>query len=270
MNHTKYAPYIYDGHGHSNHSDGLHSPSQIIDHAIKKGLNIIGLSDHNVISGLTEFLKHSDHINRHENVILPIPSIEISTSLGDLLVAIPDRHMAENFISQYKKPKRRFDPMEIIEEYITNYNAIIIFLHPESPYVNCFSLNSIQKLLDKIPISFHKNIGIEIYNWMMQVFFWQRKRKEVIIHQHNHNFNLAAFSFTDYHSATHVGKGSTTMYMTDLSSNSFIDAIQNRRTTPYSINKRDLTQSFETLSISIVAEGLSRFMGRDFHVPKNQ
>jgi hypothetical protein len=268
MNYSEYMPFLYDGHGHSVASDGLHKPEFIIDMAIKKGLNIVGLSDHNVIDSLPAFLKHTDEINKHELKILPVPSIEISSSKGDILVAIPDRHKAENFISRYKKPQKRHQPLEIIEEYISEYKAIVIFLHPETPYVNCLTLEYIEEMLTKIPKQFHKNIGLEVYNWMMQAFFWMRKKKEHAIHKRNHILDLAPFSFTDYHSAYHVGNGSTTVYMNKLDSDSFIDAIQHKRTAPHSINSRSISESFETIKISLIAESLSRFTKRDFHVPK--
>jgi hypothetical protein len=269
MNFTDYMPFLYDGHGHSKASDGLHSPEKIIDKAVQKGLNIIGLSDHNVVDSLPRFLNHADKINKHETIILPIASVEMSTLYGDMLVAIPDRDHAENFISKYKKPSRRPEPLEIIEEYITKYNAIIILLHPETPYVNCFKLEYIEKMLAKLPSHYHKNLGIEVYNWMMQAFFWHRKKRENTIHKKNHSFKLAPFSFTDYHSANNVGNGSTTVFMHKLDSASFIEAVQNRRTAPHTTNKRNFSESIETIRMSLVAEGLSRFTNRDFHIPKH-
>jgi predicted metal-dependent phosphoesterase TrpH len=148
--------YIYDGHGHSTASDGIHSPEKIIDTGLKKGLSIIGLSDHNVIKNLPTFLRHADSINKHEIRFLPVPSVEIGTILGDILIAIPDRNHAENFMAEFHKPKQRPHPIEIIEHNIERYNALIVILHPQIQYVKGLSIHNIIELLDKIPKSIKK------------------------------------------------------------------------------------------------------------------
>lgn len=266
----KFKSYIYDGHGHSTASDGMHSPEKIIDMAIIRGLNIIGLSDHNLISNLPAFLEYADKINKHEQKILAIPSVEISTTKGDLLVAIPDRNKADDFLRYYKKPSKRFHPLEIIEEYITRFNAITVFLHPNVSYVNGFKVSEIEKTLEQLPQRLHKNIGIEVYNWMTQAFFWNRQKIEQALHKKNFTLGLAPFSFTDYHSAYHVGNGSTQMQMSELTSQQFIEAVQNRRTAPLAISKRSATEYLSIVKATLIAESLSRFGHRNFRVPKNE
>jgi len=260
--------YLYDGHGHSTASDGMHSAQKIIEYAIKNNLDIVGLSDHNVTTNLQAFLEYADKVNSKGVKILPIPSIEISTTHGDLLVAIPDRNKADNFMVDYKKPSHRPYPLEIIEDYIAKYNAIIVFLHPNVDYVNGFKLPEIQKILEHIPKRLHKNLGIEIYNWMTQVFFWKRQQEENEIHKHSFSFGLAPFSFTDYHIASHVGKGNTELKMAELSSDEFTEAIKQRRVAPHSISNRSLPEYLEIIKASIAAEGLAKFNSRKFHVPK--
>jgi hypothetical protein len=268
VNKSEYTAYLYDGHGHSNASDGLHKPEDIIDSAIEKGLQIIGLSDHNVVSNIPRFLDYTDKINKHKHIILPIPAVEMSTNQGDLLVTIPDRNHAENFISKYKKPQKRPNPSELIEEYIDEYNAIIIFPHPEIAHLKGIELDYIEDLLLKIPSHYHKNIGIEVYNWMSQAFFWKRAKQEKSIHNFNKILKLAPFSFTDYHAAHHVGNGSTAIYMKNLSAAEYIDAVQNRRTSPYNTSNRGISEYLQIVKAAVIAEGLTRFANRQFRVPR--
>jgi predicted metal-dependent phosphoesterase TrpH len=65
---------MIDLHLHSNCSDGLDSPSKLINRAINAKLKAIALTDHDTIDGVDEFLSYGE-----ENNIIPISGIEIST-----------------------------------------------------------------------------------------------------------------------------------------------------------------------------------------------
>lgn len=66
---------IIDLHIHTNKSDGVLTPKQVIDEAYNKGLYAISISDHDTIDAYTEEI-----INyaKEKNIIL-IPAVEIST-----------------------------------------------------------------------------------------------------------------------------------------------------------------------------------------------
>ncbi|MFX1427689.1 MAG: PHP domain-containing protein [Promethearchaeota archaeon] len=64
---------MIDLHLHSNGSDGLDSPSQLINKALKLNLKAIALTDHDTIAGIGEFLSFAE-----EQEIIAIPGIEIS------------------------------------------------------------------------------------------------------------------------------------------------------------------------------------------------
>lgn len=64
---------MIDLHLHSNYSDGLDTPSQLIDKAIELKLKAIALTDHDTTSGLREFLSYGE-----EKDIIVIPGIEFS------------------------------------------------------------------------------------------------------------------------------------------------------------------------------------------------
>ncbi len=65
---------MIDLHLHSNYSDGLDTPFQLIDKAIELGIRAIALTDHDTIDGLREFLLYGED---KDNIIV-IPAIEIS------------------------------------------------------------------------------------------------------------------------------------------------------------------------------------------------
>jgi predicted metal-dependent phosphoesterase TrpH len=64
---------MIDLHLHSNCSDGLDSPSELIDIALERNLKAIALTDHDNIDGIPEFLSYGE-----EKDIIVIPGIEIS------------------------------------------------------------------------------------------------------------------------------------------------------------------------------------------------
>ena len=64
---------MIDFHLHSTGSDGLDTPSQLIDKAIELHLKAIALTDHDTIVGLEEFTSYGE-----EKDIIVIPGIEIS------------------------------------------------------------------------------------------------------------------------------------------------------------------------------------------------
>ena len=63
-----------DLHVHSNISDGIHSPSELVELAANLELGALALTDHDTIDGMSEFLnaKCPDYIMR-------VPGVEIST-----------------------------------------------------------------------------------------------------------------------------------------------------------------------------------------------
>jgi len=64
---------VIDFHLHSTGSDGLDTPSQLIDKAVELNLKAIALTDHDTIIGLEEFLSYGE-----EKDLIVIPGIEIS------------------------------------------------------------------------------------------------------------------------------------------------------------------------------------------------
>lgn len=69
-----------DLHIHSNFSDGISSPQEIVKAAIEKNIDCICITDHQEVRGTIEAMRFGFDKN-----ILIIPGIEITTKLGDVL-----------------------------------------------------------------------------------------------------------------------------------------------------------------------------------------
>ncbi|MFX1375600.1 MAG: PHP domain-containing protein [Promethearchaeota archaeon] len=91
---------MIDFHLHSTSSDGLDTPSQLIDKAMELNLKAIALTDHDTVAGIEEFLSYAE-----EQKIIAIPGIEISV-----------RH----------EPKRELIDIHIIGLNIDNHSTKLI------------------------------------------------------------------------------------------------------------------------------------------------
>jgi len=70
---------IADLHTHSNKSDGVLSPAQLIDKAVARGLGVVALTDHNTLSGLREAEDYSKG-----KPIRFVPGVEFSCTAEDI------------------------------------------------------------------------------------------------------------------------------------------------------------------------------------------
>ena len=65
---------LADLHVHSNHSDGIFSPRQLVEMALEKGLSGIALTDHDTVGGNKEFAS----AGKGKDIVC-IPGVEVST-----------------------------------------------------------------------------------------------------------------------------------------------------------------------------------------------
>ena len=101
-----------DLHTHSNHSDGSFSPSELVE-AVKGRCEAIALTDHNTVSGITEFLESG-----RKNNVETVAGIELSTEfegkefhLVGLFIPIERLQDVEAFAEETKELKRESNRM---------------------------------------------------------------------------------------------------------------------------------------------------------------
>lgn len=66
-----------DLHVHSNHSDGLHTPAELVRMAVEQGLAAIAIADHDTVNGLDEAIAVGRELG-----IEVIPAVELSAEFG--------------------------------------------------------------------------------------------------------------------------------------------------------------------------------------------
>ncbi len=115
-----------DLHIHTSFScDGIHSPKEIINSAIEKGIDCVCITDHNEIRGAVEAMKFSFDKN-----ILVIPGIEILSKSGDVLAInvkklIPDGLSLKETIKEIRKQKGIAVIPHLFDPTVLNFKGII-------------------------------------------------------------------------------------------------------------------------------------------------
>jgi predicted metal-dependent phosphoesterase TrpH len=65
-----------DLHVHTNHSDGIMSPEQVVTKAVEAGLKVLAISDHDTVTGYLEGIEYADRAE-----LTLIPAVELSTAI---------------------------------------------------------------------------------------------------------------------------------------------------------------------------------------------
>jgi 3',5'-nucleoside bisphosphate phosphatase len=74
-----------DLHTHTNHSDGVHTPTELVEKAKEVGLEVIAITDHNVVSGNEEAIKAGERLG-----VEVISGCEIACEEGEVLAYFID------------------------------------------------------------------------------------------------------------------------------------------------------------------------------------
>ena len=64
---------MIDLHTHSTSSDGTYTPTQLVDHAVEKGISVLALTDHDTIDGLKEASDEAERVG-----LKFVPGIELN------------------------------------------------------------------------------------------------------------------------------------------------------------------------------------------------
>jgi len=132
----------FDLHIHSKFSDGLPSPTEIVQHAKKSGLHGLALTDHDNVKGLREAKKAAEKYD-----IQFIPGVEITTISGDIVA-----------LGIEEIPKTT-DALEMID-MIRQQGGVAILAHP---FAGFWALS-----FANIPDIAKRFTAIEIFNALTQ------------------------------------------------------------------------------------------------------
>ena len=101
----------FDIHVHTNYSDGISSPEEVVRYAKEIGLDGISITDHDTVAGSKSVRRLAKELG-----IILIPGVEITTPFGDILALGVDQTFSGK-------------PSEIIDK-IRSAGGVAILAHP--------------------------------------------------------------------------------------------------------------------------------------------
>lgn len=195
-----------DLHIHTNFTDGFSSPQKIVDTAVEKGLNIIAVTDHNIVKS-AQIAK--DYVQKNNLPLKVIIGQEITTSQGEIIGLFLNK-----LIPPYLTPKQT-------AQAIKKQGGISFVPHPHRMVIGySLSFQTINQLVNEKLLD-----AIEINNFWDYSPQLAEKRKEK-----NKKWQLAPLANTDSHHYSTLGYN-----YTEFEGESIQDlkqAIKQRKTRP--------------------------------------
>ena len=229
-----------DLHIHTTYSfDGTASVREALESAVRAGLDVIAITDHDEVCGSLEARAISA-----EYGIQVIPGAEVSTNEGHLVVLFIEKNIPPG--------------MSLIDTLIAvrEMGGMAIAAHPDHPIRNSISLQSIVKALEH-PQAREALNGIEVYNMNpTHSPFNQRSQKAAA------KLPLAQIASSDAHIASMIGASVT--HFEGSTVRDLRHAIQRRTTRPEQVNHENpLRVFFRWLRLYIHRKKNGAFIGRE-------
>jgi len=191
--------------------DGTASVHEALEAAVRAGLDVIAITDHDEVHGALEARAISNEYGIHV-----IPGVEVSTSEGHLIVLFVDRNIPSG--------------MSLIDTLICvrEMGGTAIVAHPDQRSPTSISMQSILKALEH-PQAREVLHGIEVCNMnpTHSPFNWRSQKAA-------DKLPLAHIASSDAHIASMIGAGVTGFE--GSTSRELRQAIQRRSTQPQQIN----------------------------------
>jgi len=176
-----------DLHLHTDFSDGLHNPRQVVQAAAKVGLQIIAVTDHDTMEGAFRAKEYS--LRRPDLGIQVVLGEEVSTLNGHVIGLF-----LQKFVPARLSAKRTV-------QLIHQQGGLAILAHPFHMYTGRASSHpKAVEIIEEIPFD-----GIETINHGDALSFWSNKKTKKIIDRHR----LAAIGCSDAHNSRFIGMGYT-------------------------------------------------------------
>jgi len=103
-----------DLHIHSKYSyDSLLEPKDIIKIAVRRGLSLIAITDHNTLAGSLLAIQEVSELTDQFQIMV-IPGVEISTNFGDLIALFVEEEIKSRILEEVVENVRKQDGMIIL------------------------------------------------------------------------------------------------------------------------------------------------------------
>lgn len=176
---------LADIHMHTNLGDGWISPARMVASAIRRGLSVIAVTDHDHLEGARRV---EELLAGEDSALRMITGVEVSTRQG---------HLLGLFVTKAPKPRRSVE--ESIDA-IKEQGGLVVVPHPLGRLVPSLSRRRIDALL----AANYAIDGIEIYNPSPA-----NAAARSTVRAANEEWGLAEIGASDAHFWQHIGAGYT-------------------------------------------------------------
>ncbi|MBI4067526.1 CehA/McbA family metallohydrolase [Candidatus Gottesmanbacteria bacterium] len=220
-------------HGHSVYSDGRGSPSDIVNQAIKSGLGIIALTDHNTTRGLGELIEATKRAQNQGTNIIALPGVEVTTNKGHVGVYFPGREAGSPQLRWAEKAgEHNWRPSLVdVVKYTLDHNGVVVFNHPETPHIGSVRFDDIKRVAESLSDLQRRGAGIEVFSWMGQIIPGVSQREEQA-HKVAADYGMREVAGTDYHRPPHVGSQQTIFEARNFTSEAILEAFYEGKVYP--------------------------------------
>jgi len=176
-----------DCHIHTDFSDGLHPPHEVVETAARKGLSVIAITDHDTIEGV---LRAQEHARRR-------PELGVEVVVGEEISTL-NGHVLGLFLKEYIPP--RLSAQRTVE-WIHRQGGLAVLPHPFHLYVGRVKGHPrAAKLFDAIPFD-----GVETLSQADVLSFWGNRQAQALARLHP----VAELGNSDAHDKEFVGMAVT-------------------------------------------------------------
>ncbi|NPA69947.1 MAG: PHP domain-containing protein [Crenarchaeota archaeon] len=131
-----------DLHLHTVYSDGANRPEEYVKEALRRGFNIISITDHDTFKGSLQAIKFVKE-SKIDNIII-VPGAEVRTNIGDILVYCID-------VQEDDFPR----DVDELADWASDRNCILVPAHPLDIFRHGIGLSNLLRYSWKI---------VEVYN----------------------------------------------------------------------------------------------------------
>jgi predicted metal-dependent phosphoesterase TrpH len=174
-----------DLHLHTNLGDGWVSPRRLVREAIRRGLKVIAVTDHDHVEGARRV---DELVAEQPSGPRMVTGVEVSTRHG---------HLIGLFVKQAPRPMR---PVQESIDAIKEQGGLVIVPHPMGRWAPSLSRRRIDSLLS----AGYEIDGIEIYNPSPA-----NAARRAVVRAANDDWGLAEIGASDAHFWQHVGAAYT-------------------------------------------------------------
>lgn len=229
-----------DFHGHSRYSDGASNVSEIVEYGLKRGLGIIGISDHKDIRASGELIQLAERHN-----FIPCVGTELKVKIPraknpcHVVVAQFGELITRKYLSDLDRAIKRDNTFENMLAMVKDHNALLLFTHPG--VVGGVPFTALKCLCKNLEEESKPYLAVETKNWMVKMFVGLEPIYSHLAYVIAQKHSLTKIGSSDYHFGKHIGNQSTIFPLEKINGEGVIHTLRQGKVYPSVGSKMSLS-----------------------------